>query len=127
MSKEYLDRKEVIKILERYDLSSGSTLGYHSGAIECAIAEIGMLPAADVAPVVRCKDCKWYTEAQCGRWVHSEIEDDDWGRTFHSWACSVCGYSVGNNPTGENFRPNCGARMDVKDGSRRNDHDANIR
>lgn len=27
MSKEYIDREEVIKILEQYDLSSGSTLG----------------------------------------------------------------------------------------------------
>lgn len=24
------------------------------------------IPAADVAPVVRCKDCKWYSELVCG-------------------------------------------------------------
>ena len=66
MDKDYVGREEVIKILEHYDLSSGSTLGYHSGAIECAISEIEMLPAADVAPVVRCKDCKWYSELVCG-------------------------------------------------------------
>ena len=57
MAKEYIEREEVIKILEQYDLSSGSTLGCHSGAIECAISAIEMLPAADVAPVVRCQDC----------------------------------------------------------------------
>lgn len=57
MSKEYIDREEVIKILEQYDLSSGSTLGCHSGAIECAISAIEMLPAADVTPVVH------------GRWI----------------------------------------------------------
>lgn len=57
MGKEYVPREEVIKILEKYDLSDGSTLGYHSGAIECAISEIEMLPAADVVEVVRCKDC----------------------------------------------------------------------
>ena len=66
MDKEYVGREEVIKILEHYDLSSGSTLGYHSGAIECAISEIEMLPAADVVEVVRCKDCKWYSELACG-------------------------------------------------------------
>lgn len=66
MDKEYVGREEVIKILEHYDLSSGSTFGYHSGAIECAISEIEMLPAADVAEVVRCKDCKWYSELACG-------------------------------------------------------------
>ena len=66
MDKEYVGREEVIKILEDYDLSSGSTLSYHSGAIECAISEIEMLPAADVVEVVRCKDCKWYSELVCG-------------------------------------------------------------
>ena len=50
-----------------------------------------------------------------GRWVHSEIEDDDWGRTFHEWTCSVCGYSVAHNPTGENYCPNCGAKMDLEE------------
>ena len=66
MDKEYVGREEVIKILEHYDLSSGSTLSYHSGAIECAVSEIEMLPAADVVEVVRCKDCKWYSELVCG-------------------------------------------------------------
>ena len=69
----------------------------------------GDIPAADVAPVRR------------GKWIHSEIEDDDWGRIFHKWTCSVCGYSVGHNPTGENYYPNCGAKMDKEaaDGTER--------
>ena len=50
-----------------------------------------------------------------GKWIHSEIENDDWGRTFHEWTCSVCGYSVGLNPTGENYCPNCGAKMDKEE------------
>ena len=41
-----------------------------------------------------------YVPVQYGKWVHSEIEDDDWGRTFHEWTCSVCGYSVAHNRTG---------------------------
>lgn len=57
-------------------------------------------PRTDVEPV------------RYGKWIHSEIEDDDWGRTFHEWTCSVCGYSVAHNPTGENYCPNCGAKMD---------------
>lgn len=60
-------------------------------------------PRTDVEPV------------RYGKWVHSEIEDDDWGRTFHEWTCSVCGYSVGLNPTGENYCPNCGAKMDKEE------------
>ena len=57
MGKEYVAREEVIKILEKYDLSGGSTLGYHSGAIECAIAEIEMLPTVDVDEMFYCAQC----------------------------------------------------------------------
>jgi hypothetical protein len=94
MSKEYIDREEVIKILEQYDLSSGSTLGCHSGAIECAISAIEMLPAADVTPVVH------------GRW----IEDHDYLK------CPECSVMVKWDFTffdiGDwNYCPNCGAYM----------------
>lgn len=58
MSKEYIEREEVINTLEHYDLSSGSIHGWHSGAIECAIFAIEMLPAADVAPAVELEDLR---------------------------------------------------------------------
>ena len=60
-------------------------------------------PRTDVEPV------------RYGKWIHSEIEDDDWGGTFREWTCSVCGYSVAHNPTGENYCPNCGAKMDKEE------------
>ena len=69
------------------------------------LQSISDMPAADVAEVVH------------GRWVHETIEDDDWGGTYHSWSCSECKFSVGRNPTDENFCPNCGAKMDVGDGN----------
>lgn len=79
MSKEYIDREEAIKILEHYDLSSGSILGYHSGAIECAISAIEMLPAADVAPVVRCKDRHWRGSEECAMFYRCECgEQQTW-------------------------------------------------
>lgn len=57
-------------------------------------------PAVDAVPVVH------------GRWVHTTTEDDDWGGTFHHYACSVCGWSMGGNPEGwAKFCPNCGAKM----------------
>lgn len=95
MSKEYIDREEAIKILEHYDLSSGSILGYHSGAIECAISAIEMLPAADVAPVVH------------GRWK----------RIRSNWYCTRCrtGYRITYGAASAKtftFCPNCGAKMD---------------
>ena len=97
MAKEYIEREEVIKILEQYDLSSGSTLGCHSGAIECAISAIEMLPAADVAPVVH------------GRWE----------KRGSKWQCAGCKVlmSIDGTPQ-ENllyYCPNCGAKMDKEE------------
>ena len=103
MTKEYKDREEVIKILEHYDLSSGSTLGCHSGAIECAISAIEMLPAADVSPV------------QLGEWI--DVDTSYW-RWYHdtartvfskSFRCSECGRKT---IIREKFCPSCGTKMD---------------
>lgn len=100
MSKEYLGREEVIKILERYDLSSGSTFGYHSGAIECAIAEIGMLPAADVI------------EKKHGYWIKRIIEDEneDYPIRNVDYICSRCEGSW-HEPL--KYCPMCLAEMDL--------------
>ena len=103
MTKEYIEREEVIKILEHYDLSSGSTLGCHSGAIECAISAIEMLPAADVSPV------------QLGEWI--DVDTSYW-RWYHdtartvfskSFRCSECGRKT---IIREKFCPSCGTKMD---------------
>ena len=97
MSKEYIDREAAMKAIENDCLE----LVYYTkeDAIQCVKA----IPAADVAAV------------QHGKWVHSVIEDYDWGRTFHAWTCTVCDYSVAHNPTGENYCPNCGAKMDKEE------------
>ena len=91
MDKEYVGREEVIKILEHYDLSSGSTLGYHSGAIECAISEIEMLSAADVV------------EVRHGRWL---CVDTDTEQFFLCNRCKKKEYWESN------YCPDCGAKMD---------------
>lgn len=48
---EYLDRDKIMKILQRYSTQNGSSLGLHSGAIDCAMEEIERVPTADVEPV----------------------------------------------------------------------------
>lgn len=99
MSKEYVPREEVIKILEKYDLSAGSTLGCHSGAIECAISAIEMLPAADVAPVVH------------GRWIEKTAHDRR--RYFE---CFNCGKQENKHTAIRGgFCWNCGAKMDKEE------------
>jgi hypothetical protein len=70
---EYINREAAIEIAEKYGLTDGSVLGRHSGVGECISSEIAALPAADVVPVVRCKECKhlFYTMcAACGFLPH---------------------------------------------------------
>ena len=67
MSDEYISREAAVKIAEKYGLADGSVLGRHTGLADCIASEISALPAADVAEVVRCKDCKHRTEyGNCG-------------------------------------------------------------
>ncbi len=55
---EYIEREAAVEIAEKYSLADGSVLGRHSGLADCIASEIATLPAADVVPVVRCKDCE---------------------------------------------------------------------
>lgn len=96
MSKEYIDREEVIKILEQYDLSSGSTLGCHSGAIECAISAIEMLPAADVTPVRR---GRWIEED--GIQICSECGEEHEWEDYRAPYCDICGAKMNKEEADE--------------------------
>lgn len=51
-------RTDAVKIAEKYGLANGSVLGRHTGLADCIARDISELPAADVAEVVRCKDCE---------------------------------------------------------------------
>ena len=57
MPDDYIKRTDAVKIAEKYGLANGSVLGRHTGLADCIASEISSLPAADVAEVVRCKDC----------------------------------------------------------------------
>lgn len=97
---EYIEREKLISDIDAAMENTG--MGY----VVCQTMKryVKRVPAADVAPV------------RHGRWLHTEIEDDEeWGGIWHKWTCDNCGYSVGNNPNGTNYCPNCGARMDRKD------------
>lgn len=56
---DYIRRAEAVKIAEKYGLANGSVLVRHTGLADCIARDISGLPAADVAEVVRCKDCKY--------------------------------------------------------------------
>ena len=56
---DYIKRTDAVKIAEKYGLANGSVLGRHTGLADCIARDISELPAADVAEVVRCKDCEY--------------------------------------------------------------------
>ena len=62
---DYIRRDDAVKIAEKYGLANGSVLGRHTGLADCIASEISSLPAADVAEVVRCKDCIYRIEGRC--------------------------------------------------------------
>lgn len=71
---KYIKKETALKVVEKYGLTNGSTLGRHTGLAICIASEIADIPAADVVPVVRCKDCKHRTEAgNCGHPRHHGI------------------------------------------------------
>lgn len=120
MSKEYVKLEEVIKILEHYDLSSGSTLGYHSGAIECAIAEIGMLPTVDVDEMFYCAqgDRKGDQTDECcdahnAHWIKQNdfCYDPDALCSYAEYSCSYCGIWVDDHHGLPEYCPECGKKM----------------
>lgn len=62
---EYIKREAAVKAVEKYGLTNGVVWGRHTGLAICIASEIADIPAADVAPVVRCKDCEHYDMGVC--------------------------------------------------------------
>ena len=56
---DYIRRTDAVKIAEKYGLANGSVLRRHPRLADCIARDISELPAADVAEVVRCKECKF--------------------------------------------------------------------
>lgn len=61
---KYVDKAVIVDML-RTKAELGRASGY-GACYDNAAKMVELLPAADVAPVVRCKDCKWYLELVCG-------------------------------------------------------------
>ena len=90
MSKEYIDREEVI-LAVRHAWAKGLEPTQY----------IEQIPAADVAPVVH------------GKWVKDENSCHyDYYLTYFDFNCSICG-EIENDQHGlPNYCPNCGAKME---------------
>lgn len=64
---EYIDRANLIARIEYYVTHTPEGKGEHY-AYSVVLNEVLNRPAADVVPVVRCKDCKWFVDNNGGEW-----------------------------------------------------------
>lgn len=64
---EYIDRANLIARIEYYVTHTTEGKGEHY-AYSVVLNEVLNRPAADVMPVVRCKDCKWFVDNNGGEW-----------------------------------------------------------
>lgn len=82
---EYIEREAALKILR------GSAVGKYPASfymgLFAAASEVEKIPAADVAPVVRCKDCKHWGGHEGN--VFSCMREFDW---FGAEADDFCSY-----------------------------------
>ena len=107
---EYLDKEAFKKsVEERYCKPCKAEKKDHNGCwcracwVDDMLDEVECFQTADVAPVVH------------GRWIGAPLCGND------NCRCSACGswYNIHANLRGEimqKFCPNCGAKMDIKDG-----------
>ena len=65
---DYIDRQALIDLFQRvsYDDWNQGVVTTWANAYKEAAALVEAVPPADVEPVVRCKDCEFYTEEE--RW-----------------------------------------------------------
>ena len=69
MNREYIDREVVSEGIRKYYYKNPPNSSYQEGfdnGLDKAQRVILDASVADVAEVVRCKDCKWYSELACG-------------------------------------------------------------
>lgn len=139
----YILKSQAVAALSKYGLSNGGALGHHSGAVECAIAEIEAIPAANAVPVVRCGECVHWKEHPylglpdgsgrckcnnintnvtfyCG---HGDRREDSAAPVVHGrWEINLDGYypycsNCKAEPKSGKMTPtcpNCGAKMDLE-------------
>ena len=71
---EYIEKHKAVNLLtslenefQQFKPFKGFEHAMYRKLCETEIT-IGKLPAADVVPVVRCKDCKWFVDNNGGEW-----------------------------------------------------------
>lgn len=85
--KEYIER-ERLKEAFNADLQTLQTLDEHT--MDLILIEIDEAPAADVAEVVRCKDCVWRGREECAMFYRCDCGEQ------HTWETDndFCSYGA---------------------------------
>ena len=63
---EYIDREAAFDAIT--DLAGKAPTRSAYEAVWKSARELKKIPTADVVPVVRCKDCKWFVDNNGGEW-----------------------------------------------------------
>lgn len=67
---DYIRRDDAMFALRKAERGGSMTA---LTRLERAYAEIREMPAADVAEVVRCKNCKWFADNNGGEWYGCQM------------------------------------------------------
>lgn len=82
MSKEYVEREVISEGIRKYYYKNPPNSSYQEGfdrGLDKAQRVILDAPVADVAPVVRCKDCRWRGREECAMFYRCECGEQ------HTW------------------------------------------
>ena len=82
MSKEYVEREVISEGIRKYYYKNPPNSSYQEGfdhGLDKAQRVILNAPAADVAPVVRCKDCRLRGREECAMFYRCECGEQ------HTW------------------------------------------
>ena len=82
MSKEYVEREVISEGIRKYYYKNPPNSSYQEGfdhGLDKAQRVILNAPVADVAPVVRCKDCRWRGREECAMFYRCECGEQ------HTW------------------------------------------
>lgn len=71
---EYIEREALREILDGWRDAHADVDDVHGcGLLEDVICEVDAQTAADVATVVRCKNCKWFADNNDGEWYGCQM------------------------------------------------------
>ena len=82
MAKEYVEREVISEGIRKYYYKNPPNSSYQEGfdrGLDKAQRVILDAPVADVAPVVRCKDCRWRGREECAMFYRCECGEQ------HTW------------------------------------------